>query len=1550
LISTFPLRRQELAKELQEQLATGFQLSQGPLLQASAPYAAGASVRELVEEGVLHETFLRMPPEAFPIDRPLYLHQEQAIRKAVGERRNLMVATGTGSGKTECFLLPIIDRLFREQENGTLHQPGVRALLLYPMNALANDQLKRLRELLAPFPEITFGRYVGETKNDPDDAEADFRSRYPSEPRLHNELISRQVMQERPPQFLLTNYAMLEYLLLRPDDSALFDGSTGDHWQFLALDEIHVYTGASGSEIAMLLRRLRDRINGSERGRLQCFGTSATLGKGVDDYPDLVKFAEELFDEPFEWGTNDDHQDVVEATRLPLTDKSWSRRLDDDQILLLQEKVKTGATAQEIATAAGIKGADSANDDTAAILAEILADDKRVTELLQALEAGSVDLQETADALFGGSGSAEKLVALVDLCRRARDGESGAPLIPARYHFFVRALEGAFLCQHPEHDPREPALVLSRHEYCPSCARAGREAVMFEIGVCRRCGSEYLVGSIEPSSDDGRVLRHANAFAEQPVRALLGEALSDDQDDEDQDLAQTSSDKAVPAKVCPGCGELSEAGDPQCRCEPRPSPLAVWLATDPKETGALRRCIACAYRNPRDPVYRFLTGSDAPVSVLATNLYQELPASEDDAVRREIGQGRKLLTFSDSRQDAAFFAPFLERTYRLAIERRLIAQSIEELRGKEPRTADLIEPVRREAEDALVLDEDDGRLANQTEVSTWLTRELLALDRRQSLEGTGVAEIKLATPRGFEAPEALLDLGFSEDEATTLLHLLLDTLRRSGAVSVLEGVDIRDEVFAPRNKEIFVREQAAEPGVLAWLPAKSLNGRLDLLERIFERREIEADAKEVLAGIWRYLTQPDGVWAKTLQSTHSEVGPMWRIAAERYVFQPGIPERAPLRCSRCQQLWWSTVSSICPAYRCTGELEAIDNVKPLADDHYARLYRGLKPVGMAVEEHTAQWTSAKASAIQDEFIQGRVNVLSCSTTFELGVDVGDIEAVLLRNVPPGPANYVQRAGRAGRRTDAAALVVTFAQRRSHDLHYFERPRAMVDGIIPPPQIVLDNMPIARRHLHSVAFSAFQRDLGESKSVEEFFLDTTVAGETRHDQFMTWLKTKPEGIGDAAKRVVPQGLHGSLGLDSWDWVTALEQSSETEPTHGWLARANSEVVEDAEALDELVSDAAAAEQFKKAQAIKTVRNALVRRQLLSFLASRNVLPKYGFPVDVVDLQVGRSGERAAANLELARDMKLAIADYAPGTDTVAAKQLWRSIGLVRRQDRQWPTYAWATCEACGSFAADLETDPVNCLACGSEALKQEGRFVIPIYGFAGKRVAAAGETRPARLARMKTHFGSYRDDPPEFESAPGLHDVEMRSSRQGRITVVNEGPMGAGFRVCEWCGWAEPVTNAKAKKSHQRPDRPGQECRGELKHLSLGHEYLTDVLELRMGRPATPEAARSALYAMLEAAPNLGVDRGDIDGTLSRPGGGAPHFVIFDSVPGGAGHTQKIASNLDELVEAARDRVSSCECGLETSCYGCLRNYSNQVFHDDLSRGDALAVLETFLEP
>lgn len=1557
LLATFGPRRSDLAQGFQQQLSDGFRLTKGPILQAAAPFEPGRSVAELVAEGVLSPRWRELGA-TFPLDRPLHRHQEEAVRRAVTDRRNLIISTGTGSGKTESFLIPIVDALFRDAEAGTLDEPGVRALLLYPMNALANDQVKRLRALLRAAPSITFGRYVGDTAETDDEAEDRFRQRNPHEPRLPNELISRRAMRARPPHILLTNFAMLEYLLLRPDDTSLFDGPTGRHWRFLVLDEAHVYGGAQGAEVAMLLRRVRDRVLKSERGRLQCFATSATLGRGVEDHPKLVEFGRKLFDEAFEWDEQSQRGDVITATRLPLVQGSGSIALPEGIFEPLRASARSGASAAELAELIGDLPEIEppvVGESPAHYLARVLRNERHVVQLQAALQRGSIDLTDIAARVMTSTGSVRDLVALVDLCVMARERPDDAPLLPARYHFFVRALEGAFVCLHPAHETGKARLQLTRHDECVHCRRQDQQSAMFELGVCRHCRAEYLIGQLDLASG---VFAPSSPTLARTDYLLLGEPT--DLDDEDAATIDEgdSTDRGTPALLCPQCRSVSEA---ERRCTCGVAPLRVGVVHLARDDQLLRRCIACSGRAPGEVVYRFQTGTDAPVSVIATELYQSIPPASDGATF--VGEGRKLLTFSDSRQDAAFFAPYLERTYGRAVQRRLIASAMDRLAVLEPpRLPDIAERVVSEATDALVLDPDESRHSRITDVRYWLTEELMAFDRRQSLEGTGVARIGVVLPRGWEPPRPLLEMGFDRQEVEGLIQMLLETLRAGGAVSMPEGVDIRHERFAPRNMELGVRRSGSEKGVISWLPTGASNRRSEIVEKVLARKGVESDAAAVLDGLWSHLTDPNGPWARTLLPfTDRKHGQLYRLDWERFVIEPSGSELVPYRCTTCGRLWWWTVAGICPGWRCAGSTSPVDDLDSLLASHYARLYRSLTPIGMEVQEHTAQWAASEAGRIQEQFVAGRVNVLSCSTTFELGVDVGEIQAVLLRNVPPSAANYVQRAGRAGRRIDSAALVVTFAQRRSHDLTWFDNPSKMVDGFVAPPVIVLDNTSIARRHAHAMAFAAFERwwvDSGRPQhhNVESFFWPTDGADPSGAEQFIAWLNGRPQNLRDALRRVLPESVAAEIGVDDWEWVSALLEASEDEPTHGWLRRAMEEVVEELQSLDALAEEAYATQKGARGDALKRVRAALAGRQIAGFLASRNILPKYGFPVDVVPLDVARSGSQLARNVELERDLQMAIIEYAPGGTVIAGKAQWNSIGLATRQGQAWPTYRWAVCGDCGGFRYSLG-ESSNCPTCGSTSTAQGrvGTFALPLFGFIGEEGEKPGDARPRRAALAETFFASYRDAEPEFQPLPLTGDlpVEYRLSRQGQIVAVNRGPRGRGFRICDLCGFGELAPEARTRKRSDagHPDirRPGRRCRGSLHHRHLGHHYFTDVLELRAGGSFTADEAYSLLYAVLEGVRAVDVARDDVDGTLffhtvATP----PSLIIFDAVAGGAGHVFRIAENIPAVLQAAYAKVSACECGPETSCYSCIRNYRNQVLHDRLRRRDAMTLLAQIL--
>jgi hypothetical protein len=406
---------------------------------------------------------------------------------------------------------------------------------------------------------------------------------------------------------------------------------------------------------------------------------------------------------------------------------------------------------------------------------------------------------------------------------------------------------------------------------------------------------------------------------------------------------------------------------------------------------------------------------------------------------------------------------------------------------------------------------------------------------------------------------------------------------------------------------------------------------------------------------------------------------------------------------------------------------------------------------------------------------------------------------------------------------------------------------------------------------------------------------------------------------------------------------------------WLARARDEVQADLNELDELKSRAATANRFRQAEVYQRVRETLAGRRLIDFLAQRVVLPKYGFPVDVVELDVRRSGDRGSGRVDLNRDLRLAIAEFAPGARIVADKRLWEPTGLKIPPGRSLPVYEWMECESCERFTTRRgDTEPVCCEAARPKR-GRSGMFVIPMFGFVGHAAEErVGESRPAPAGFAVSYFDDYAHGTVPQLVATRIGDLalEYYYSRRGRITVINNAMGTGGYSVCMSCGYAaKPESSTRRSRTtggapgHPRPYNPLSTCDGTLRRLGYGHQYFTDVLEIRPDVSPDRRGWVSALYALLAALPVLGIARQDMDGHVIRSGLHAgSSFLLFDAVPGGAGFSQSLTERLGELFEAAYDLVSTCECGEESSCYSCLRTYSNQRFHDQLSRLEAIELL------
>lgn len=1571
LLSAFEFSDDAIQTEFTKTLKNDFMLTRGPYVQSTPPYLQGKSLSELIKDGDLSTQFSKLDNEVLPTNRPLYAHQVESIKK-INQKRNLIIATGTGSGKTESFVLPIINHLLNEKLQGTLDQPGVRALLLYPMNALANDQVQRLRDLLKVFPDITFGRYIGDTRSKRSDAISEFKNRFGIEPQL-NELLSREEIQASPPHILITNFAMLEYLLLRPDDTSIFDGLTGNHWRFIVLDEVHTYQGAQGGEISMLLRRVRDRVAQSQRGKLNFIGTSATLGRGSQDAELIANFGRELFSEDV------DSSDVITPSFQPPLEVavSWKCSIDEINIFhrLLGDEVEVVKFIASICKNSKLFLDESLN--AAEKLGSIFLCEANFLQLKELLRTEAKEVSYIASQLFGSEKNGDLVRKFIDIASFARIPHFPHALISARYHLILRALEGLFYCFGKNHPDSSPRLFLERHELCPECSKIGFENVTFELGPCSRCGHTYMIGAIGADEDLLPKLVVGEQFGSELVY-LSDITAADEPSDEDEEVTQVEDGNFDTRHLCRECGRLSE-GAPTC-IHPESTDLIEFVR--PKERDLpLRICRKCSGRSTGSMVNRVQTGQDAPGAVIASAIYDTLPPSSALDLQEEVGQGRKLLTFSDSRQDAAFFAPYLDRTVSRIVQRGLIINELNKY-SSPLRFNDLVEPIRRSGLSHLVLDPFESGEANSTHVRSWLLREILATDRRQSLSGIGMLHIHPVIPRTAQVPPSIIRLGLDEVQGLSVLRFLLNTLREQGAVDVPSGVNIEDQMFAPRNLVTSIREfsESGKGGILGWSPrGSSSNRRLAYLEKLIKGLSLGFDARQLLTEIWADLMSRNSELGKVFVESKERGTSVLRLNHLLIEFSLASDVNPIYICNQCHQISTINVAGICTQTRCGGFLEKLDTTLGRRSG-MRQQYSTSVPTGMKVEEHTGQLANDYAADLQQKFVDGLVNVLSCSTTFELGVDLGEIQAVFLRNVPPSPANYVQRAGRAGRRLNSAALVTTFAQRRSHDLYYFSSPEELVNGHVGAPQITTSNSRISRRHVHSVALAAFARKVASSGSrwpdtVAGFFKPLDGARLSLAEEFKLWLESRPSALDDSLKRLIfEESLDSELGISDWSWVHALYDNS-TESENGWMSRATEEVLESLTSLtelinlkkDELISIPSGTPKFfaitKLLGGLNQQLVTLQSRRLLDHLATRVVIPKYGFPVDVVSLDVWKKGDVLSSRIDLTRDLRIGILDFAPTSKTVAAKRLWESTGLRRPPDKSLPLRFPAICDNCGTFRCEKSNSDISvCVICGSDR-KRRGSSqaaVMPIFGFYGRESdELPGESRPPRVGSINSYFSDFEGiSPARMPVIINGIEVFTRMGKQGLITVLNRGPGGRGFEICKSCGFAKVHPEGGKKKrtsrdvtqeEHIRPGMSEKKCSASLSTLFLAHQYLTDTIEISVPGLNEEGEAWSALAALLSGAHALGISVRDLSGTIRASGdsGLEKSIIIFDGVPGGAGYSRRLKEQLGELFAAGSRVARACLCGEETACYGCLKTYDNQSNHEKLSRKAAIKFFERF---
>ena len=735
------------------------------------------------------------------------------------------------------------------------------------------------------------------------------------------------------------------------------------------------------------------------------------------------------------------------------------------------------------------------------------------------------------------------------------------------------------------------------------------------------------------------------------------------------------------------------------------------------------KCGFCGYNaSGKDPVKEVLYGTDGPNAVIATTLFQNLPP-----------QRRKILAFADGRQEAAFFAWYLEDTYKDILSRNLILKACQNIKNYPPEglsLSSLANRLYKDFGDAFKEKDTDDPLKIMRNIWRSLYREFLAEEKRLSLEGVGLVRWSISLPKlpsileMFKKPPWLL----VEKQVRDVLLILLNSLRVDRAVALTLDGDVslnwKDLDFPEEYPLSFrIGLPDSKKKIRSWDGERQhghqlINKRIASLLKILAGRGITGVeavkiAATTLKTVWQFLDQEDQSNDKLL--LHAE-GDARRINPNWWRLHTVSEGDVVYQCDTCERIQGISLKNLCSNHRCSGRLQAkkLIDLKP---NHYRDLYREELPHNLRVEEHTAQLDHERAREFQKDFRAGKIHVLSCSTTFELGVDLGGLDTVFLRNVPPEAFNYVQRVGRAGRRRGFPGFAITYCRKNSHDLVHFAEPQRMLSGHVNPPVLAIRNKKIIFRHITALALSKFLRDyperykrIGDSKSrIERLLQDMeNPSGVKDFREYISRNRTKLENAIRTIVQHIEQSTIAELGIEDGSWIEEISGSRSR------FAYAESVISDDYKKAQELKEEMKREDNFTKAEWAKKRADTLASDDVVSFLSRTAIIPKYGFPVDVVDLDTQQIKSSEGGDISLQRDLSIAIAEFAPSSKLIANKRVWTSYGLKKVAGKEWERWWYGRCRQHNKFIRAHSRKEIDDQECCQDMKIRE--YIDPQFGF------------------------------------------------------------------------------------------------------------------------------------------------------------------------------------------------------------------------------------------
>ncbi len=1534
-----------------------------PLLQLNPAYKMGSTVAELVAEGLLHPLCAQIFTDDDGRPFRLYAHQEQALR-CYARHQPYVLTTGTGSGKSLTYLIPIIDHILKNQPE----RRSVRAIIVYPMNALVNSQREAIRRLLSKTPGVgalpsprvgegpgvgvRFARYTGQETREEKDA-----------------------LIQDPPHILLTNYMMLELVLVRPEERVFVERTLAD-LAFLVLDELHTYGGRQGADVAMLVRRLRERSGNPD---LLCIGTSATLAAGgtwEEDRQAVADVASRIFGIPVP--PENVIGETLQRATLGAADADALRAAlqSDPPADLPLEAFIRHPVAIWIERAFGLEEEDGH-----------LRRRKPIS-----LEEGARQLAELTGA--DPARCRDYLEAMFRLGSRLRTPD-GNPLFAFKLHQFISQGGTVYATLEP---PPQRFLTLEGQYYAPA---AGGDRVLFPLLFCRECGQEYYAvwwdqeeGRLYPRpSEEGdeahRGLREGYLLVEDPEAPIWSKGRVDDLPDawfretRNGRVVKREYQDAVPKPlwVRPD-GKLGEEGEG----------ASAWFLPRPFLT-----CLTCGVvYTRREREFRKLARLSSEGRSTATTL---LALSAVAELRRQPVDPRaaKLLSFTDNRQDASLQAGHFNDFVQVALLRAAIYRALPEDGSPLDHTE-----VAARVVDALGLPQEayareaaeSGRLArlNREALETFIEYRIYEDLRRgwrvvqPNLEQCGLLQIDYdgleelcRDPAVWKGHPLLADA--SPQQRLFVACAFLDHLRRA---LILDA-----ECLDPQQQER-IRKQVTQALKEPWT--------FDENERLREAgwavlgdaergtHDLSLSPRSALGRFLRSYQAWPHLRAPLSEEEYQALLPAWLEALRRGGYIAFNNSRTAVQV-RADALRWRRGDGFAPP---PDPIRSrwMRFAQPLAReanaffrDFYARIAADLGP--LEGREHTGQVARELRLQREEAFREGKLACLFCSPTMELGIDIADLNVIHLRNVPPNPAHYAQRSGRAGRSGQPALIMAYCTATSGHDQYFFHRPVRMVSGAVAPPRLDLSNEEMLRAHVHAIWLAHTGLSLGASitEVVDATQPDFPLKENVRHSIHLTGKKFQ-ECLEECRKVLESDPATARFAGDWLQQVLSDAPRAFDRAFDRWremYAAADRQLREARTVIDR--SHQMRVPKEEVAEAERREREARRQKDLLCnlegagesdfypyrYLASEGFLPGYNFPRLPIRAYIpsGDQGEFVS------RPRFLALTEFGPGNIIYHEGNKYR---VVRSQlpggDATARFVRAKLCHVCGAFHEGDEAQTDLCVVCGTPLDASNSDYSEQFFEMTDvvtqrrERITCDEEERLREGYEVTSHF--------RFAPGPGGGPqasevaVELPGAPLGITGLrLTYGPSATLWRINH--GWRRSrevgfTLDPARGEWTPRPDEEEKEERGPEPKRTLISGVRLLVRDTRNILLVHLEGkADEGLLASFQAALQRGIEAifqvDEEELTSERVGSGAHRAILFwEAAEGGLGVLSRLAEDPTILRQVAREALSICHFspegederpprllaegeaeGCARACYDCLLTYRNQRDHPYLDR-------------